>query len=367
MKQKGVEAMAIITHFRNFVAWWLHGLSFFCPQPLQRVIGLTPDQITIEFNDEQVLLKHFTADGIESIDTQKFSGTDEIQRTAALQWLHQKQTKPTQIIFLLPEEITLRKTLSFPAATYSNLREAIGFELSRRTPFTTEQAYFDYSITERNRTSDTLQIELFVVPRQYVDPVLKQLNEWNITIDAIKPVSSRQTKVKINLLPPEQQPDSNNQTDRPTLILASCAFLLILATLYLPLIQQSRQLTALESEISINRKSAIQLQKLKTQKQNIIEQINFLAIKHQSKLPSIELLNEVTKIIPDHTWLTRLIVKNNQLQLQGESSNASSLIQLIESSSLFTQAQFRSPVTQNTANGKDKFHLSAKLVPQGEI
>jgi len=61
-------------------------------------------------------------------------------------------------------------------------------------------------------------------------------------------------------------------------------------------------------------------------------------------------------------YLWQLVIKNEELQIQGESSNASSLIQIVESSGRFSGAQFRSPVTQNNVSGKDKFHLSAKLI-----
>lgn len=359
--------MMITAHYKKFIAWWLQGLAFFCPQSFKRLLGLTPNQITIEFGDEQVLLKHYSVDSPEPLDIHTFSRSDEAQRMSALNWLHEQQEKHAKITLLLPEKLLLKKMIHFPAATLSNLREALGFELNRKTPFTVEQAYFDYLITEHDKTSNKLLIELIVVPRQYVDPLLEQLDEWNVALDSIKPDYDKLYESTINLLPSEQRAETNNQRDHSTLVLASCAFILFLSVLYLPLIQQSRQLASLEDDIRVNRKIATQLQRLKDEKQKIIEQISFLNNKNINTISSILLLNEITNIIPDDTWLTRLVIKNNELQLQGESSNASSLIQIIESSNMFRQAQFRSPVTQNSNTGKDKFHLSAKLVNEGEI
>jgi len=96
-------------------------------------------------------------------------------------------------------------------------------------------------------------------------------------------------------------------------------------------------------------------------KEKLLEQSHFLENKRINEMSSIKLIDEVTQIIPDDTWLTRFVLKSGELQLQGESSNASSLIQTLESSNYFTDVQFRSPVTQNKISKKDKFHLSARF------
>ena len=361
--------MNMFSHLRHAVDWWLQGLAVFCPAALKHSMGLTPDKITIEFHEEEVVLRRYTVDSKKPLDVKRFLKTDNDQRLIALRWLHAQRENHSKLILVVSENSLLKKTLTFPSAAQSNLKEALGFELNRRTPFSPDQAYFDYQIVDHNKQTNKLQIELFVVPRQNIDPFLKLLNEWNISIDALKPVVTHPDDTKINLLPGEQRANTNKNTDYVTLSLATSAFLLFLAVLYMPLMQQARQLESLEEEMQIYRQAAIELQKIRDEKQNIIDQINFLNSKHKNALTGIELLNEVTKIIPDDTWLTRLIIKNNELQIQGESASASSLIQIIESSELFAQAQFRSPVTQNIANGKDKFNLSAKLVSkstQGE-
>lgn len=348
--------------FKDVIEWWLQGLAFFCPAFLKHLMGLSPDKITIEFHEEQVMIKHFSVDSGAPLDIQSFVKTDDVQRLSVLQWLHKRREKNAKVVLLVAEKILLRKTLSFPSAAQSNLKEVLEFELSRRTPFSQEQAYYDHQIIDHDKQGNKLKIELFVVPKQKIDPILALLNEWNIAIDVLKPVVTHPDAIEINLLPIAQRNNTNNRSDYVTLALATGVFSLFLAVLYAPLTQQEQQLEFLEKEVKINRKAAIELQKIKDEKQRIIEQTYFLENKQKNTLTGIELLNEVTKITPNDTWLTRVVMKNNELQLQGESSSASSLIQIIESSERFTQVQFKSPVTQNNTSGKDKFHLSAKLV-----
>ena len=73
------------------------------------------------------------------------------------------------------------------------------------------------------------------------------------------------------------------------------------------------------------------------------------------------MINELTQLLPDNTWLSRLIIRNGELQIHGESDAAISIIQLLEDSSMFNDAQFRSPLTQNSITRKDKFHVSAMI------
>ncbi len=81
-----------------------------------------------------------------------------------------KQTQLTQeehakLVLVAPENILLKKTLSFPSAAESNLREALGFELNRRTPFSQNQVYYDHQIVGHDKQANKLQVELFLVLR----------------------------------------------------------------------------------------------------------------------------------------------------------------------------------------------------------
>lgn len=350
--------MNVFDAIRQAIDWWLKGLAFFCPPSLKRSIGLAPDKITVEFNNKRVTVKHFSVDSVKPLAIKYFEQSDDIQRASVLKWMGERQHN-TNTVLVVPENMILKKSLSFPPAARANLREALGFELNRKTPFNADQVYYDYRITDNDKQAEKLYIEIYVAPKNNIDPLLTLLNGWNISVDVIRPVVEHPDESTINML--QQKKRTYNNVDSVSAFLAVCAFALFFAFLYVPILKQAEQIETLENQVQINRKTAIQLKKLKDEKHTIIEQTNFLENKFKNSLTSIELLHEVTRIIPDGTWLTRLVMKNNELQIQGESGNASSLIQNMESSEIFSQSQFRSPVTRNNTSGKDKFHLSAKL------
>ena len=83
--------------------------------------------------------------------------------------------------------------------------------------------------------------------------------------------------------------------------------------------------------------------------------------KNLTTLVTLEIINELTRIIPDDTWINRLNIKGQEVEIQGQSASAAALIPLIESSDLLRNPRFRSPVTKIPRLNTERFHLSAEV------
>jgi general secretion pathway protein L len=117
----------------------------------------------------------------------------------------------------------------------------------------------------------------------------------------------------------------------------------------------------LEPEVSVYSKQADEINKLRKQLDTAKDEAEFLSERKQEKLLMLEILDELTQIVPDDTWISQYEVKNNDIHIHGQSLSSASLLPLIESSELFSNAQFRSPVTQNRQTNTERFHLSANI------
>ena len=78
-----------------------------------------------------------------------------------------------------------------------------------------------------------------------------------------------------------------------------------------------------------------------------------------SATPPLEIVREVTQVLPDGTWARQLTLQDGEVQINGESDNAALLVQLLESSQLFHNVRFRSPVVEDARADVERFHLSA--------
>ena len=79
-----------------------------------------------------------------------------------------------------------------------------------------------------------------------------------------------------------------------------------------------------------------------------------------SSLIALEMLS---RILPDHTYVTELRVEGNKLRLTGITRDAPSLIGLIEQSPRFSRATFFAPTTRLPSEPGERFHIEAQIQP----
>jgi len=353
--------MSTSSKLATFIAWWLKGLSYLVPAPLRRIMRYTPHRLTIEIKDQQLVCKYYSSEATQPDDEQVFILDSNMQNADLSRWLQGHGAKNVEVVLLLPEDMILQKSLVLPAAAGSNLRQVLGFEMDRRTPFPPDQVYFDYLIEQEDDEQHQLQVQLYITPRDQVDRLLAMLAAPGIKPDVLN-IAGHWENTELNLLPPEKrQLTTVNQSNTLTALLAFTAFSLFLAVLYVPLLEQKDLLTRLETDIAGNREVVEKLQEVNLRKNALLEKAGFLVTKRNNYVPVIDVLNELTRIIPDDTALNRLSLSHGKMQLYGESANASLMIQSIESSDMLSDVQFSSPVVFNEATQKNKFSISAQL------
>ena len=79
---------------------------------------------------------------------------------------------------------------------------------------------------------------------------------------------------------------------------------------------------------------------------------------------TVELWNELTRLLPDGTYLEKLSVEGDSLQLIGLSREASQLVPLLQDSPLWRKVNLTGVLqADGGAAGRDRFTLTAELQP----
>ncbi len=133
----------------------------------------------------------------------------------------------------------------------------------------------------------------------------------------------------------------------------------------MPVAEQTRVLAAVEGRLAQARIAAAEADRLKKRLASMVERNRFLIDRKSARLTVTELLHEITRLLPDDTWIIRARLQGDKLTLSGYSATASALIASLEGSAGLAQVRFSSPVTLDRRVGVERFDLSAVVLPRG--
>ena len=367
------------TGLAAFWAWWTAELATFVPRTARAAVKRRRLRPVLAFDADHAVLWRPAAgeQGIEmqpvvSIPLAGDAATGRAALDSVPPVVYGGASGPARVVVALPAKSVLRRTLVLPAAVEENLLEALAFDLDRHTPFKADELYFDATVTGRDPARKEIRAELAAARRALVDRAVAQAESWGATVVAVTPEPGSTTDPsRLNLLPAERRPSPGAgawlRIWAPlALLLALCA-----VAVALPVWQKREYAIALLRIVDGARGQAAVSEDLRTRLEKEISDYNFPLERKFAFPSSVQVLDEITKLLPDDTWLTQMEVKTQtrgkdtqrELLMRGESGNAGRLITLFEESKVFTQAAPRSPTTKIQPGPGEIFDLAAQLRP----
>jgi Tfp pilus assembly protein PilN len=86
----------------------------------------------------------------------------------------------------IPGSKVIVKRLSLPSPTEENLKEVLGFEMDRYTPFALEEVCFDFKIVKRDEAKKLIYVLLMVVKKEVIEYYLNLFQKINIKVRGIE-------------------------------------------------------------------------------------------------------------------------------------------------------------------------------------
>ncbi|OYV22175.1 MAG: proteinral secretion pathway protein L, partial [Methylococcaceae bacterium NSO1] len=112
-------------------------------------------------------------------------------------------------------------------------------------------------------------------------------------------------------------------------------------------------------------KDAKKVKALQSEIDAVVDETRQLIAEKSATPEVIEMLNTLSSLIKEDTWLSYAQYSDGHLQIQGESPAASTLIAVLEASELFANARFASPVTQDSISKLERFQITVDVTKAG--
>ena len=349
-------------NFKQFFRWWKRELAFLVPEKIKQFVNDKQSFIIVSPKDRQLMLT-YTRDGqIEPLVT-----LDRGARDLKFQGLYEKDERlaKANIILRLTGQDAIQKELSLPVAEKENLYQVIAYELDRYTPFKAEQVYFAVKLLAGMNEPGQIRVMLILTTRELLDGLYEDVKALGLSPLFADYEGSANNLDHLddsyNLLPDRLRQKTANVPRLIYSALITLTCLLLVAVIAMPVWFEYQTVNALQLKADALEKDAKKVKALQSDVDAVIDETRHLIAEKSATPEVIVMLNTLSSLIKDDTWLSYAQYSDGHLQIQGESPAASTLIAVLEASELFVNARFASPVTQDSISKLERFQITVDV------
>lgn len=342
----------------QFFQWWGEELGNAMPAQFQARMQYARRRLLMQSGAGEIGLSVDNGETVQSLDSFPVDQVTQLQQQRVRELLQQHELTEVHRDLVLPEADVLRTEVVMPLAAEANLGQALAYEMDRHTPFQADEVFYSWRILNRNRETSQLLFELFVTPREHVETQIDLLKRLGLSPTGID-VTGQDGLLGINLLPQALRHRIVNKQARVNWAIAAVTVGLLVFVMAHSLWLRENQIESLQEAIDSVRAEAMAVQQIRQQIDDASEAAGFLQSRKIQNGYKVEMLRELTSILPDDTYLDRLSLHAENIQMQGKSFSAQSLIELVNNSPLFENASFRGPTRLDNRSRKEIFDLSA--------
>lgn len=346
----------------HFLHWWRSSLLAWLPERWQWALGWAPARLLLLQQGDQLHLER-------EIGTQRV-------RVASLPW----PCQPAAMAGALPPRLqrlprywlfdggqVLRRTLRVPAAAAGRLLDVMGFEIDRQTPFTADQVTHDVRVLG-DAGAGQLDVELVVLPRVRLEQWQQAVGSWADALSGIDVRDPSGNPLKVNLLPMPLRRHARNPQLRLELLLAMATLVMLLLAGNQLLHNRGQAADELRAEVERTARSARGVADERARLQALVDGARFLDGERAKRPTMLAVWNELSRKLPDGSFLEKIGVENQQVQLIGLSREANQLVPLLQESALWQRVNLTGVLqADGTAGGRDRFTLTAELRPAAAV
>jgi general secretion pathway protein L len=352
--------MTILQQIRDAFTRWMNAVAV----TIVAVVGRFRPQREIEVRDGEgdLLTFHVLTQVDPKIVADHSVRLSELYGIEAMPAAWHVLLRGSRARLVLKSQRFLFRPLELPRRATEFLEGIVRSQIDRITPWSVDKAV--YSSTSPVETgNDRITVIVAATARDVVMPYVEVLARLDVAAVLISTMvetpNAGPVPVRVLEHTPRGGSDMHKLVRVLTVVLAcagAAAGISLSASAVI-----TAQLETRQQELS--RQIAARRNAIRAGGPSLVSDGSALARRKNETPSSVIVIEALSGLLPDHTYVTELRIEGDKLQLVGVTRDAPSLIQLIEQAPQFARATFFAPTTRSPDDPGERFHIEARLQP----
>jgi general secretion pathway protein L len=335
---------------KGFAQWWLSGLREAAPARWREwAEGKARPQVTLWRDGDSITCRLVAAAG----PAETRIPISYFNATALEQWLTGQGASrdATTVAPVISRELFFLRELSVPRAAVGALPKILDQDIMRRTPFQISDIW--HAATAMGQESDgVVPMCHWIIRRDRAEAALSEIGLTSRDVDCLAVVDADCEAFPVITFRTVSDEDPAWAL-RAVRLLAIAALGAVLLGLAVFEWRQASVAATLETALVEARQSA------QNGRDGLDPAARLFAMKARTGILAV--WDELSRILPDHTFLTETRIADGTVTLSGFSADAARLVRIIDQSPQFSGATLTSAITPDANEHKDRFSIVFKL------
>jgi len=146
-----------------------------------------------------------------------------------------------------------------------------------------------------------------------------------------------------------------------TIVLVLILLVSIVFYILAPLKMEGKRLREIDRMIAEKEDAVKKVESIKKEIDVIESELSVINDFRHSRLPTIDILRELSSVLPKKAWLTGLSIKEKTLEIDGYSTSATELLPILDASRVFEKVEFSSPTVRDASMNSERFRIRMQI------
>jgi len=352
----------------TFLSWWGGELAALVPSGLsRRLMPPKPQLWIVPAESGGGDYRIWRADGKPKVLDVFGAGEDaELLRRRWRDILAEFRDGRPEVRLCLHEDQVLALPVEMPAAVEGNLDQALRYQIDQISPFRADQVVLDHRVERHDAAHARIEVTLRILLGEDLEPLLARARAFGAVVHAVDTLAGDDPPRPegFNLLPESRRPRYVHARARFNMLLGAGLVVVLALVMAQTVILRERTVSILDAEANELRVEARRVMQLQQALEETLQAANFLALKRAAQPAVIELMDELTRILPNDIWLQQFQLQGSDLRIQGQADGSQRVIGLLNESSLFTSPEITGAISIDPRSGQERFRSQVRVVTE---